>query len=493
MSDSDKSVFISYRRDGGDGWARVIFGNLSERGYKVFLDVDSIDSGNFERIILNQIEAHAHFLVLLTPRSLNRCSEPHDWLAREIEHAIKLQRNIVPLMFPPFSFNKLTLPAAIASLSTYNALHIHNQYFDEGMTKLRDRFLKQPVYGAVKPTPSADHAKVLDLLKASTHEVAARKPTDWFNLFPGLEKIDRTTARDTGVKKPPSKLTDIPGLAPQAFAGLWSDKLTKLTPAEKDKAFPSKAEVTESPFTFLKPGAEANPWMAIANKATTADHLKPGNFQLSAVGIPLAMLQKLEELLANGETIKQVAFSPSGSWVFIRNQCSFWQHGVPQEMGKQLWAQFNEGLGIANVALGPNDCWAILHDERHLMPKSRDIPAGLLKKLLNLYRADKEIKCVAISATGGWVVLFGKNGFWSDNIPVDLYNKLHEWGDLHYDLRQVVFGPNSGWVLLAGATGWWHGNIPNAMAEKLREYHAAGKTINSVAISPDSGWAILGN
>ena len=244
MSESDKSVFISYRRDGGDGWARVIFGNLSERGYKVFLDVDSIDSGNFERIILNQIEAHAHFLVLLTPRSLDRCNEPNDWLAREIQHAIKSQRNIVPLIFQKFSFDKLTLPAAIASLPTYNALHIHNQYFDEGMTKLCDRFLKQPALGAIKPTPKADSAKVFDLLKASTHEAAARKPTDWFNLnlFLTPENIFYKDASDTTAKKQPPKLTDIPDPEPQPF-GAWS----------------AKNRLPEAP---------ANPWMAIANSLT---------------------------------------------------------------------------------------------------------------------------------------------------------------------------------------------------------------------------------
>ena len=77
----------------------------------------------------------------------------------------------------------------IASLPTYNALHIHNQYFDEGMTKLCDRFLKQPVLGAIKPTPKADSVQVLEFLNASTHEATARKSTDWFNLFASVVSL----------------------------------------------------------------------------------------------------------------------------------------------------------------------------------------------------------------------------------------------------------------------------------------------------------------
>jgi TIR domain len=470
MSESDKSVFISYRRDGGDGWARVIYGNLCERGYKVFIDVDSIDSGKFERIILNEIEAHAHFLVLLTPRSLDRCNEPNDWLAREIQHAIKLQRNVVPLIFPPFSFEKKVLPAAIASLPMYNALHIHNQYFEEGMTKLCDRFLKQPVLGAIKPTPKADSAKVLDLLNASAHEAAARKPTDWFNLFHSLEKTSPTQASDSVAKTQPFKFPSVLDLDRTAFERSLSEPKTK-------------------------PVASANPWPAIANltKAATGNYLKPGNFRLNAVGIPMAMLEKLKESLAIGETLKQVAFGPDNGWVILRDQWGFWCQGVPEAMINDLWSLSNERQEIAYVCQAPNEGFVILRDKPYLLFLDKALPASLRDKLLELYDEEKKIKCVAISATGGWVVLFGKNGFWSDNIPVDLYNKLHEWGDLHYELKQVAFGPASGWVLLAGDNGWWHVNIPNKMAEKLSEYHTAGKTINSVALSSDSGWVILGN
>ena len=55
-------------------------------------------SGDFERIILGNITARAHFLVLLTPSALERCDDPGDWLRREIETALANQRNIVPLM-----------------------------------------------------------------------------------------------------------------------------------------------------------------------------------------------------------------------------------------------------------------------------------------------------------------------------------------------------------------------------------------------------------
>ncbi len=53
--------------------------------------------GSSSSIILNQIEARAHFVVILTPGTVERCTEPGDWLRREIEYAMDKQRNIVPL------------------------------------------------------------------------------------------------------------------------------------------------------------------------------------------------------------------------------------------------------------------------------------------------------------------------------------------------------------------------------------------------------------
>ena len=49
-------IFISYRREGGD----VLAGRLHERftrmGYRVFYDIESLRSGDFNRALLEVIE-----------------------------------------------------------------------------------------------------------------------------------------------------------------------------------------------------------------------------------------------------------------------------------------------------------------------------------------------------------------------------------------------------------------------------------------------------
>lgn len=77
-----KTVFISYRREKSKHLARAIYQDLRMHGWDVFLDVTTIDSGDFDRIILNQIAARAHFILLISPGALERCASPGDWLRR---------------------------------------------------------------------------------------------------------------------------------------------------------------------------------------------------------------------------------------------------------------------------------------------------------------------------------------------------------------------------------------------------------------------------
>jgi len=77
MAQIEKTVFISYRRT--DVYtALAVYQSLTSKGYDVFFDYTSIPSGDFEQIIVSNIRARAHFLLILTPTALDRCDEPDD-------------------------------------------------------------------------------------------------------------------------------------------------------------------------------------------------------------------------------------------------------------------------------------------------------------------------------------------------------------------------------------------------------------------------------
>ena len=93
---SPKTVFLSYRR-GYSGWAaRSVYQALKSRGVDVFMDVEAIDAGRFETVVLNEIASRDHFLVLLDSRTCQDLALEGDWVRRELERALELEKNVVP-------------------------------------------------------------------------------------------------------------------------------------------------------------------------------------------------------------------------------------------------------------------------------------------------------------------------------------------------------------------------------------------------------------
>ncbi|MEO1287028.1 MAG: tetratricopeptide repeat protein [Chloroflexota bacterium] len=153
MPQVENTVFISYRRT-NFYLARSIYDHLRQHDYDVFLDMEKIDSGDFSQQIANSIASRAHFVLILTPSALERCTSPTDWVRKEIEYALDTKRNIIPLTFDEFKFDEIErfLPSHIASrLKMYNALSIPRDYFEEGLTRLRERYLNKSLETVLHP------------------------------------------------------------------------------------------------------------------------------------------------------------------------------------------------------------------------------------------------------------------------------------------------------------------------------------------------------
>ena len=154
MARIEKTVFISYRRT-NIPWALAIYQNLTAHGYDVFFDYDSIPSGDFEQVIIGNIRARAHFVVVLTPSALERCVSPDDWLRREIETALDEKRNIVPVFLEGFDFGSPSiskyLTGKLAILKKYNGQNVPAGFFNEAMGKIREKFLNVPLDAVLHP------------------------------------------------------------------------------------------------------------------------------------------------------------------------------------------------------------------------------------------------------------------------------------------------------------------------------------------------------
>jgi len=177
MARIEKTIFISYRRK-DISWALAVYQYLTGQKYDVFFDYTSIPSGDFEQIIVSNIRARAHFVLILTPTALDRCSEPGDWLRREIETAIDEKRNIIPLFFDGFNFGSPNvaekLTGKLSAIRRYNGLDIPSGYFIEAMERLYNRYLNVPLDAVLHPV-STEVRKLVKKEQIAVSEALADK------------------------------------------------------------------------------------------------------------------------------------------------------------------------------------------------------------------------------------------------------------------------------------------------------------------------------
>ncbi|MCQ2191710.1 MAG: toll/interleukin-1 receptor domain-containing protein [Paludibacteraceae bacterium] len=91
-------IFISYRR-ANISYARNIYYALKDKGYtSIFFDMDSVREGLFPDQIREAVKGCTNFILVLSPGSMDRCSNPGDWVAEEISLAIEHNKNILPVV-----------------------------------------------------------------------------------------------------------------------------------------------------------------------------------------------------------------------------------------------------------------------------------------------------------------------------------------------------------------------------------------------------------
>lgn len=156
-------VFISYRREGGEAMAQLLHDRLSLKGFRVFYDIESLKSGPFDTKIYDTIEQCADFLLVLPAQALERCIYEEDWVRKEIAHALRLEKNIVPIMMRGFTFPN-DLPEDIAAIRMINGIAFDTmEYLEAKIDRICSLLTSSPSQNAtsVPTTPPRSIARPL--------------------------------------------------------------------------------------------------------------------------------------------------------------------------------------------------------------------------------------------------------------------------------------------------------------------------------------------
>lgn len=135
-------IFISYKRK-SLATANNLYYRLTTRGYSTFFDLDEMKKDNFDVQLLHYIENAKDVFVILEDGSLDACKTEEwnkDWFCKEIAHAIKTKRNIIPILLGGYQMPNIdTLPNELKELTLKNAPEFSFSYFEEYLNKLVEK------------------------------------------------------------------------------------------------------------------------------------------------------------------------------------------------------------------------------------------------------------------------------------------------------------------------------------------------------------------
>lgn len=153
---NSNTVFISYRRNGGDTMAQLLNDRLCGMGYNVFYDIDSIKGGDFENKLEREVGNCTDFIILLSPGVFDRCGDPEDFVRREVALALQMGKNIVPVLMRDFVFPE-NLPEDIRRITLQDGVTIENmQLLDAKIQELTVRLVSKRKPFGKKDKPSKE-------------------------------------------------------------------------------------------------------------------------------------------------------------------------------------------------------------------------------------------------------------------------------------------------------------------------------------------------
>ena len=91
-------VFISYRHDGGQYLALLLYEHLTKKHINVFWDKYCLRAGHFDEQLYEQIGRSRNLIVILSPQCIERLTEEDDWICKELYGAFRNKQSEVPVL-----------------------------------------------------------------------------------------------------------------------------------------------------------------------------------------------------------------------------------------------------------------------------------------------------------------------------------------------------------------------------------------------------------
>ncbi len=115
------------------------------------------------------------------------------------------------------------------------------------------------------------------------------------------------------------------------------------------------------------------------------------------------------------------------------------------------------------------------------------IPLG--RKAANYYPAFSFD--IAFAPNGGWVILYGRNGYYAHNTSQETINVLNSLRKRDRIINSIAFAPNGGWVVIYNNFGYYARNVSQATINSLGRMYKSVSFLSYIAFTPSNASILL--
>jgi hypothetical protein len=205
-----------------------------------------------------------------------------------------------------------------------------------------------------------------------------------------------------------------------------------------------------------------------------------GNQYRTGDGFPADAQGKVQELVAAGHALVDVAFAPDGHWLVVLENNAYWHNGINSGLTTAWGNLAAQGMQITDVRFAPAGDWIILGSNGYFANSDLDgaypaIGAGI--------QAGNKLKSVTFTPAGEWLVLFEGNKYTkSAHFPADCAQKLTDLINAKFTIDDITFDPEGAWAIVADNGYYFSGGTGGAMTA-AQQLSGAGHEVTRVAFS----------
>lgn len=215
------------------------------------------------------------------------------------------------------------------------------------------------------------------------------------------------------------------------------------------------------------------------------------NNQFLAQDVPNSLIEKQTKLAARSHAhVNCIGLAPDGGWVISYANTAqkpaeaylSWD-GPHRDFMAMLQEIKAAGSTIQQITFSPinsynKQSWVILYDDNEANWKN--ISPTLITKIVELSRAEKKIKSIALSINGGWVLVAENNEVYWELIPEKMITKIKVLQSSNQLIQQVAFNLDNGWVIIYDKNKATWDKIPNNLVQQIEALQKQDATINGI-------------